>query len=966
MEAKRRAKSSGKSGIFVILVVLIYWILGGFLVSDVRATKIYWTDRDYDRIQRANLDGTNIENLITTGVYDPRGITVDLFAGKMYWIDNYYDNIQRANLDGSNVENIVTGLTDPYGGIALDVIAGTMYWTEYNGHRIRRANVDGSNIRDIITGLSYPFDIALDVSAGKIYWTDDGTDKIQRANLDGTSLEDLVTGLSSPRGIALDLSGRKMYWTDSGYDRIQRANLDGSNVETLINTGGPYGITLDLSAGKMYWTDYSNNKIQRANLDGSNAQDILTGLGDYSFGITISQYLIIDDLQIEPWGRLISSGPVYGPFTPECISHTLTNAGPNTISWNVDWTADWFDVTPDAGTLASGASVTVQVCINSHAHYLEPGVYNDHVTFLNANSGIKQTTCLELRVQYQQRKLLALDGYKNDHFGHSVSIDGEYAIVGAHLDDDKGSNSGSAYIFKHEGEIWSQQAKLIPSDGSDGDNFGYSVSIDGDYAIVGSYHDDDKGSDSGSVYIFRREGETWTQQTKLLASDGYTFDYFGVNVSIDGDYAIVGSNDESAYIFKREAEVWSEQVKLKASDWYHNDYFGSEVSIDGEYAIVGACGDDYNNVSDAGSAYIFKRDGNSWSQQAKLLASDGCKYDYFGRSVSIDGDCVIIGAHQNTSSGSAYIFKRDGTTWSGQVKLTPSDGHIGDYFGCSVSIDGEYVIVGAFSDDDNGSNSGSAYVFGIFNTGPVSCVVGGDRLVEADSNCEGRVVLDGSCSSDEDSTAGTNDDINDFDWYEVIDACEPNSDIYLGSGEVIECNLGLGEHLIVLEVTDKAGAYDSNEVVITVEDVTPPEFSLFVEPNVLWPPNHRMVRIDVSWEVSDNCDEQVQVSLVGVTSSEEDDGRGDGRTKNDIIIADDGSIYLRAERTGSGAGRIYTITYEAVDDSGNATEASAEVLVPDGYRWRHRERIRDKTLDTRPKTRDKKSVQRRAYRVSLI
>ena len=246
-----------------------------------------------------------------------------------------------------------------------------------------------------------------------------------------------------------------------------------------------------------------------------------------------------------------------------------------------------------------------------------------------------------------------------------------------------------------------------------------------------------------------------------------------------------------------------------------------------------------------------------------------------------------------------------------------------------------------------------------FNTSPIACVVGGDRVVEADSDCEARVVLDGSCSSDADSTAGTNDDINDFDWYEVIDACEPNSDIYLGSGEVIECNLGLGEHLIVLEVTDKAGAFDSNEVVITVEDVTPPEFSLFVEPSVLWPPNHRMVRIEVSWEVSDNCDEQVQVSLVGVTSSEKDDGRGDGRTKNDIIIGDDGSIYLRAERTGSSAGRVYTITYEAVDDSGNASVGSAEVLVPDGYRWRHRERIRPKTIDTRPKTletRRKKSL----------
>jgi hypothetical protein len=218
-----------------------------------------------------------------------------------------------------------------------------------------------------------------------------------------------------------------------------------------------------------------------------------------------------------------------------------------------------------------------------------------------------------------------------------------------------------------------------------------------------------------------------------------------------------------------------------------------------------------------------------------------------------------------------------------------------------------------------------------FNTAPVACIVGGDRSVEADSNCEGRVVLDGSCSSDADSTAGTNDDINDFDWY-VVDSCDPNYEDYLGSGEVIECNLPLGENIIVLEVTDKAGAFDSNEVTITVEDVTPPEFSLAVEPNELWPPNHKMVLITVEWEVSDNCDDWPEVRLVSITSSEEDDGKGDGATSDDIVIGEDGSIYLRAERAGYLEGRVYTITYEAVDDSGNATVRSAEVVVPDGHR----------------------------------
>ncbi|MHC4570840.1 MAG: TolB family protein [Planctomycetota bacterium] len=214
----------------------------------------------------------------------------------------------------------------------------------------------------------------------------------------------------------------------------------------------------------------------------------------------------------------------------------------------------------------------------------------------------------------------------------------------------------------------------------------------------------------------------------------------------------------------------------------------------------------------------------------------------------------------------------------------------------------------------------------VINVPPVACVVGGDRVVEAEEDCEVRVVLDGSCSSDADSTEGTNDDINDFDWYEVIDACDPNSDVFLGSGEVIECNLPLGEHDIILEVTDKACAFDANEVTINVEDTTPPGFSLTVEPDVLWPANHKMVEITPSWEVSDNCDELPEVTLVDITMNE------DGATEDDIQVKGDGSIYLRAERSGKGIGRIYTITYQAVDDSGNVSIGSADVTVPHNKR----------------------------------
>jgi len=321
-----------------------------------------------------------------------------------------------------------------------------------------------------------------------------------------------------------------------------------------------------------------------------------------------------------------------------------------------------------------------------------------------------------------EAKLTAGDGAAYDYFGRAVSISGDYVIVGAYLDDNNGTNSGSAYIFKREGSSWIQQVKLTAEDGAAYDYFGYAVSISGDYAIVGAYGDDDKGGSSGSAYIFKREGSSWTQQEKLTADDGAASDYFGWSVSISGDYAIVGAyldddngtNSGSAYIFKREGSLWLQQAKLTAGDAAAYDYFGLSVSISGDYAIVGAYGDD-DNATNSGSAYIFKREWSTWIRQAKLTAGDGAAYDYFGYSVCISGDYAVVGAYgdddKGGNSGSAYIFKREGSSWTEQLKLTASDGTASDYFGLSVSISGDYAIVGAYGDDDKGGNSGSAYLF---------------------------------------------------------------------------------------------------------------------------------------------------------------------------------------------------------------------------------------------------------------
>ena len=250
---------------------------GGGTTPAPGASKLYWTDSGTDKIQRSNLDGSGVEDLVTTGLDWPGGIAVDVSGGKIYWTDSGTDKIQRSNLDGSSVEDLVTtGLNNPE-GIAVDVSGGKIYWTDVG--KIQRSNLDGSGVEDLVTGLPHKRGIALDVSGGKIYWAATGTGTIQRSNLDGSSVEDLVTtGLDRPTGIAVDVPGGKIYWTSWAANTIQRSNLDGSGVEDLVTTGllSPDGIAVDASGGKIYWAVTNRRKIQRSNLDGSGVEDLVT------------------------------------------------------------------------------------------------------------------------------------------------------------------------------------------------------------------------------------------------------------------------------------------------------------------------------------------------------------------------------------------------------------------------------------------------------------------------------------------------------------------------------------------------------------------------------------------------------------------------------------------------------------------------------------------------------------------
>jgi hypothetical protein len=231
--------------------------------------------------------------------------------------------------------------------------------------------------------------------------------------------------------------------------------------------------------------------------------------------------------------------------------------------------------------------------------------------------------------------------------------------------------------------------------------------------------------DAGATYPLTVDPLLTAEVAKLTASDGAAVDQFGNSVSVSGDTVVVGAdwddvgvntNQGSAYVFVRSGSTWTQQAKLTASDGAANDYFGYSVSVSGDTVVVGAYWDAVDANVNQGSAYVFVRTGTTWSQQAKLTASDGAANDYFGYSVSVSGDAVVVGAYwdavgANVNQGSAYVFVRTGTTWSQQAKLTASDGAAGDQFGISVSVSGDTVVVGANFDKVAANNQGSAYVY---------------------------------------------------------------------------------------------------------------------------------------------------------------------------------------------------------------------------------------------------------------
>ena len=330
-------------------------------------------------------------------------------------------------------------------------------------------------------------------------------------------------------------------------------------------------------------------------------------------------------------------------------------------------------------------------------------------TLLMFFSGVR----LSLADFSERQRLAPLGSLGNIFFGCSVSIDGNVALVGARGDDNGNRiRTGSATVFRHNGSSWVREQKLLAADGARDARFGDSVSIDGDVALVGAPHH----LNQGTAYVFRRSGATWVQMQKLVAANRIRNAQFGGAVCIDGNVAIVGAwaddngnrvRTGSATVFRHSGSTWMQVQKLLASDGTRDARFGYSVAIDGNIVLVGA-----PHHQNQGAVYVYQLEGGNWRQVQRLSAADGARDARFGESVSIHGNFALVGAPHHLNEGAAYVFRRSGATWMQMQKLVAANRIRNAQFGSAVSVDQNIAIVGA-TGDDNGKRvrTGSATVY---------------------------------------------------------------------------------------------------------------------------------------------------------------------------------------------------------------------------------------------------------------
>lgn len=376
----------------------------------------------------------------------------------------------------------------------------------------------------------------------------------------------------------------------------------------------------------------------------------------------------------------------------------------------------------------------------------------------------------------QEQRLTALDATENASFGHASAVDGDVAIIAS------GGADASAYVFRYDPAVglWAPEQTLTVADGADDAGFGASVAIRADGVVVGQVRE----NDAGVVHVFRYDPNAgvWAVEQVLAASDATEGDGFGSSVSMGEGIVIVGAplgddapadltDSGSAYVFRREDNQWIQEQKLSSADAASGDQFGNAVSVDGDTLAVGAFANDGGGFN-SGAAYVFRRapgtpkSGAVWTMEQKLIAFDADAGDRFGWSVAVSGINTIVGAYLNddagVSSGSAYLFRYNGSAWITEQKLAADDGAGGDFFGFAVAVSGETAFVGAMLDDDSADASGSTY---LYTLGPD---IDQDTFVDVCDNCPTRINVDQS-DCDDDGVGDACADGGDFNGDGAVD-----------------------------------------------------------------------------------------------------------------------------------------------------------------------------------------------------
>ncbi len=674
----------------------------GTTSTSVMGERIYSAHAGTRTLKSACVTGRHVKTHLVLYDVDPWDIDLDPVEGKLYWVGRSGTDgvVQRANLDGTHIEMLAAASYGTATGMAIDLIGRKVYWAHGGYRRIERANLDGSDRETVVSSIysqSWPRSLSLDMTARKIYWADATTNAIHRVGMSGgaveTLIDDTVRPMFEPFHVAVDPPRGKLYWTDR--DGVHRANLDGTQMEDVLQANADC-IVIDSDHGKLYWT--GSGGLQRADLDGSNGETVSPEPLDYR-GLA---------LDTAPCGN--GTDCQGNGSSDDC--DLCAGLGRDCNENDVPDECDVSDLhSPDCNGNDIPDECDISAAVSDDCN--DNGIPDECET---------EPYCAGQGHACVAAHLNVANPRWNDGFGAGVSLRGDRAVIGASRRTlGSAYEAGAVYVFQRVGRQWTQEAAFTANDARRRDAFGLRVAQDGDRILASASWKDAGAEEAGAAYIFESTDTGWTQSAKLTAHDPVPGARFGIAVALAGDVAVIGApfRDErpydqgAAYVFRRDVNGWHEEAKLMGPS-EADDYFATQVATDGVRVAVGAPGRSLRSPA-AGAVYVYRHDPTGWLLEARLTGSIPSDNAHFGGSISLSGDGLLVGASCDNQyameAGAAYVFRRQGTTWSHETTLKPLDVEGGLLFGWAVALDGPTAMISSLRGNDDRFASPSVYLF---------------------------------------------------------------------------------------------------------------------------------------------------------------------------------------------------------------------------------------------------------------